>query len=47
MAFFKRGAKVDASGQSKPEELLRISRKYTLKKGKGYIVEDQIGRAHV
>lgn len=40
LAIFKRGAKTDASGRSKPEELLRISRKYTLKKGKGYIVED-------
>jgi len=40
MAFLSRKPKKEPHETAKPEELLHISRKYSLRKGKGYIVED-------
>lgn len=42
MSFLRRGQRGGSApnGSSKPEELLKISRKYSLRKGKAYIVED-------
>jgi len=40
MAVFPRRSKKPSMESAKPEELLHISRKYSLKKGRGYIVED-------
>lgn len=40
MMLFSRRSKGAKQEMSKPEELLQITRKYSLRKGKGYIVED-------
>jgi hypothetical protein len=43
LSVFKRVSKSKPPRAQKPEELLKISRKYTLRKGKGYVVEDPQG----
>jgi len=43
LSVFKRAPKTSSSQATKPEELLKISRKYNLRRGKGYVVEDPQG----